>query len=116
MRVQSEIRDGVAILRLQGRFITGSDAELASARDSLQEAGIVNAILDLGAVPYIDSTGLAFFVELHKSLTSGGGQLVLAHANRRVREVLELTKIAGIIPAFDNLAEAEAALRSEVLC
>jgi len=116
MRVQSEIRSGVCLLRLQGRFVTGSDAELVSARNSLLEAGIASAIVDLSGVPYMDSTGLAFVVELHKSLVSRGGQLFLASAGHRVREVLEMTRIAEIVPLFDDLAEAQAALRSEVLC
>ncbi len=116
MRVQSEVLDGVAILRLIGRFVTGSDAELSAAEKSLQEAGISNAILDLSAVPYVDSTGLAFIVELHKSLAAREGQLFLAGAGPRVREVLEMTRIAEIVPMFENVADAEAALDSEVLC
>lgn len=116
MRLESQIRDGVVILRLAGRFVTGSDAEFLSARNCLQKAGIVKAVVDLGAVPYIDSTGLAFVVELYKALQSRGGQLFLASANPRVREVLELTRIAGIVPLFDEAEDAEAALRREVLC
>jgi anti-anti-sigma factor len=116
MRLESQIRDGVCILRLQGRFVTGSDAELLSAQNSLQKIGISNAIVDLSAVPYIDSTGLAFVVELHKSLVSRGGQLFLAYANARVREVLEMTHIGEIVPLFEDVEEAEAALHSEVLC
>lgn len=116
MRLESQIRDGVCVLRLLGRFVTGSDGVLVSARKTLQEAGIANAIVDLQAVPYIDSTGLAFIVELHKSLASRGGQLFLAHANERVYEVLEMTRIREIIPLFNNVEDAEAALRAEVLC
>jgi anti-anti-sigma factor len=116
MRLQSQIRDGVGILRLQGRFVTGSDAELLAARNSLEEAGVVHAVVDLSAVPYVDSTGLAFIVELHKSLVSRGGQLMLADANRRIREVLQMTRIAELIPLFEDVEDAEAALRGEVLC
>jgi anti-anti-sigma factor len=116
MRFQPQIRDGVGVLHPQGRFVTGSDAELVSARNFLEEAGIPNAVVDLSAVPYIDSTGLAFIVELHKSLVSRGGQLFLADANRRVREVLQITRIGEIIPLFDDVEDAEAALRAEVLC
>jgi anti-sigma B factor antagonist/stage II sporulation protein AA (anti-sigma F factor antagonist) len=116
MRLESQIRDGVCILRLQGRFVTGSDATLVSARNSLEEIGIAKAVIDLGAVPYIDSTGLAFVVELHKSLASRGGQLFLADANQRVREVLEMTRIGEIVPLFEDVEDAEAALRGEVLC
>ncbi len=116
MRLESQIRDGVCVLRLQGRFVTGSDAELVSAQNSLEEMGISKAIVDLRAVPYIDSTGLAFIVELHKSLVSRGGQLMLADANQRVREVLEITRIGEVIPLFQDVEDAEAALRGAVLC
>jgi len=116
MRLESQIRDGVCILRLQGRFVTGSDAELVSAQNSLEELGIARAVVDLSAVPYIDSTGLAFVVELHKSLASRGGQLFLANANQRVREVLQMTRIVEIIPLFQDVEDAEEALRGEVLC
>jgi len=116
MRVESQIRDGVFIIRLQGRFVTGSDAEFLSARNSLQEAGIAKTLVDLSRVPYIDSTGLAFVVDLHKWLAGRGGQLVLAGANERVREVLELTRIAGIVPLFDTAEGAECELRGEPVC
>jgi anti-anti-sigma factor len=116
MSFESQIRDGVCVLRLQGRFLTGSDAELVTARDFLREIGISRAVLDLSAVPYLDSTGLAFVVELHKSLAGRGGQLFLADATRRVREVLEMTRIGEIIPLFQDVEDAEAALRREVLC
>ena len=116
MRLESQIRDGVCVLRLQGRFVTGSDAELVSAQNSLEEIGISKAIVDLRAVPYIDSTGLAFIVELHKSLVGRGGQLMLADANQRVREVLEMTRIGEVIPLFQEVEDAEAALRGAVLC
>jgi anti-sigma B factor antagonist len=116
MRLESQVRDGVCILRLQGRFVTGSDATLFSAQNSLLEAGISKAIIDLSEVPYIDSTGLAFVVELHKSLAARGGQLFLAGANERVREVLEMTRIGVIVPLFEDVEDAEAALQGEVLC
>ena len=116
MRLESQIRDGVGILRLQGRFVTGSDAEFVSAQNYLQKNGIIKAVVDLSAVPYIDSTGLAFVVDLHKSLESRGGQLVLADANERVCEVLKMTRIGEIIPLYPDTEDAEAKLRGEVLC
>ena len=116
MRLESQIHDGVAVLHLKGRFVIGSDAEFVAARNHLEELGIAKAVLDLGAVPYIDSTGLAFVVDLHKSLAARGGQLFLADANARVREVLEMTRIGDVIPLFGDVEEAEAALRGEVLC
>jgi len=116
MRLEPQIHDEVCILRLKGRFATGSDAEFVSAQKYLQEAGVAKAVVDFKEVPYIDSTGLAFVVDLHKSLVNRGGQVFLAGANARVREVLRMTRIGEIIPLFDDVEEAEAALRGEVLC
>jgi anti-anti-sigma factor len=116
MLLESQIHEGVWVLRLQGRFATGSDDELASARNLLQENGIGNAVMDLSDVPYLDSTGLGFVVELHKYLASRGGQLFLADANQRVRDVLQMTRISEIVPLFRDVEDAETALRGEVLC
>jgi len=112
MRLEFNIRDGVFVLRLKGRFSTGSNAEVASAKEQLQQPEIANAVVDLGEVPYIDSTGLAFLVELYKVLQGRGGQLVLAGANARVREVLTLTRIGELMPVFDDQKSAIAALQA----
>jgi anti-sigma B factor antagonist len=112
MRLESETRDGVFVLRLKGRFVTGSNAEVASAKNQLHDTGVANAVVDLGDVPYIDSTGLAFLVDLYKMLQGRGGQLALSGANARVLEVLALTRIGDLIPAFDDQESAVAALRA----
>ena len=116
MRLEPQIHNGVCVLRLSGRFATGSDSAFVSARNYLQQAGVVSAVVDFSAVPYIDSTGLAFVVDLHKSLAGRGGQLVLADANARVRQVLKMTRIGEIVPVYDDVEAAENALRGEVLC
>jgi anti-sigma B factor antagonist len=116
MRFETQIHDGVAILRLKGRFVTGSEADLAPAETFLQQNGILNAIVDLSEVPYVDSTGLAFVVELHKALEMRGGQLVLVGPNARVREVLALTRIGEFVPSFADRESAEAAFRPGVMC
>jgi anti-anti-sigma factor len=115
MRFKTEIHDGVLIVHLAGRFVTGSDTELLSMKDHLQGIGIVKVMLDLREVPYIDSTGLAFIVELHKAMKNRGGQVVLANGNARVREVLALTRIDEVVPVCDGEESAEAALRGQEL-
>ena len=116
MRLEYQNRDGICVLRPAGRFVTGSDAELLSARKYLDQNGFARAVIDFSAVPYVDSTGLAFVVELHKSLAARGGQLLLAGANERIREVLEITRFLDIIPLFDDVEEAVACFHSEVAC
>jgi len=115
MRFKTEIREGVAVVRLSGRFVIGSDSDFLCVRKHLEETGTVKAIVDLREVPYIDSTGLAFVVDLHKALKARGGKVMLTNANPRVREVLALTRICEVVPLAADLDSAEAMLRGQEL-
>jgi anti-anti-sigma factor len=116
MRFEWEVREGLFVARPIGRFVTGCEAALESAEAQLEQNGVDRAIVDLSQVPYLDSTGLAFVVELHKLLKNRGGQLALASPNQRVHEVLELTRIGQIVPVYTDMESAETGLRGEVLC
>jgi anti-sigma B factor antagonist len=116
MRFETDLRDGVHVVRLEGRFVTGSERELAQVKQQLQELGATRVVLDFRQVPYVDSTGLAFIVELHKALKQRGGQAVIVQSSPRIQEVLNLTRIADVVPVYDGMERAEAALRAVVLC
>ena len=55
-------------------------------------------VLDLGAVTFIDSRGLALLVYVYRELVDRGGRLVLARVTRRVERVLQ-------VAALDQLFE-----------
>ena len=114
MRIEFDFKDqDVAIMRLQGRFVTGVDiAYLKSKTEELKATGRHRIIVDFSEVPYIDSTGLAFIVSAYTTFSKDGGKLVLARPSARVREVLQLTRLAGIIPCEDDEAKALVAVRS----
>ena len=69
--------------------------------------------MDFGGVDYVDSTGIGFLIGIYTSVTrSPNGQFALANANRRVREVLELTRLAQVIQLFPTEAAALEALNA----
>ena len=114
MVIEFDFQDGVCILRLRGRFATGIDSAYLQAKtDELKTTGCAKAIADFTAVPYIDSTGIGFLVSTYTSLTRAGGKFALAGLSPRVRHILEITRILGVIPAYDDVASAVAALKSE---
>ena len=68
-------------------------------------------VVDFTAVDYVDSTGIGFLIGIYSSVKkSPQGQFALAGANRRVREVLELTRLAQVIQIYPNEAAALEAL------
>lgn len=111
MRIEFELQTDLCILHLKGRFVTGSDADLLRAREALQSIRSRKVVADCRDVPYIDSTGVSFLVALYKDLMNAGGGFALMNVNHRVREVLGITRLDGIIPVFESEAAAISGVR-----
>ncbi len=113
MIVTFDNQDGVCILRLQGRFATGQDTDyLREKTEELKKQGCTRIIADFSDVSYIDSTGIGFLIAIYASISRDGhGKFALAGANRRVREVLTLTKLNTIFSTYETLADAVTALK-----
>jgi anti-anti-sigma factor len=63
-------------------------------------------------VSYIDSTGIGFLIAIYTSvLRERGGKFVIAAPNRRVREVLQLTKLDTILTLYDSVETAVKAMK-----
>jgi anti-anti-sigma factor len=112
MLVEFEFRGDICALRLQGRFATGQDSlYLHTKAEELKNSGYVKILVDFAAVDYVDSTGIGFLIGIYTSVTkSPSGQFALVNTNRRVREVLELTRLAQVIQIYPNEAAAMQAL------
>jgi len=114
MLVEFDNQGDVCVLRLHGRFATGQDsAYLRSKTEEIKSSGCIKVLADFSQVDYIDSTGIGFLIGIYSSvLKAPNGQFVLASLNRRVREVLELTRLANIMSIYPDEATAFRALES----
>lgn len=100
----------VVVLDLNGRITIGE--EVSSLRDTIKEhldAGQKNILLNLAEVSYIDSTGLGQFVGSFATVTSRGGQLKLLNLQKKLQELMQITKL---ITVFDTYTNESAAVRS----
>ena len=114
MLVEFEQRGDICILRLHGRFATGQDsAYLRAKTEEIKNAGYKKVLADFSQVSYIDSTGIGFLIGIYTSiLKNATGRFVLANLNRRVRDVLELTRLANVIPIYPTEDTALGALEA----
>ena len=110
MRIDFVIEGEVAIVKLEGRFTTGSDAELVQAREGLSASGKRRTLVDCSQVTYLDSTALNFLVGLYTTVKNAGGSFALCDLNARMSEVLRITHLDEIIPIYDTFDSAMAAL------
>jgi anti-anti-sigma factor len=115
MLVEFEFRGNICVLRLHGRFATGQDSlYLHTKAEELKGSGYVKILVDFTSVDYVDSTGIGFLIGIYTSVSkSPQGQFVLVNTNRRVRDVLELTRLAQVIQIFPNEAAALEALGAD---
>jgi anti-sigma B factor antagonist len=111
MLVELECHGDICVLRLHGRFATGQDsAYLRGRTEEIKQSGASKVLADFSQVDYIDSTGMGFLIGIYTSVVKmPSGRFVLCNLNRRVREVLELTRLANVMTIYAN---EETALRA----
>src|SRR5512136_2072058 len=94
MRATAREAGGVLVVDLSGRILLGDDsAYLRKMIRSLLDEGRTRIVLNLGDVDYIDSSGIGELVSGYSAVRSRGGELKLLNLNRRVRDLLQLTKL-----------------------
>ena len=99
--------DDVVILDLGGRITMGEGTLIV--RDYIQkllDGGERKFLLNLAEVDYIDSSGLGELVTSFTTVRNQGGELKLLDLTRRVRDLLQITKLLTVFEVFDNEAEA----------
>ncbi len=96
-------------LVLSGR-LTGQDAD--AVRRVIAEVKTGKArryLLDLGGLEFIDSAGIGMLLVVNGEATAAGRPLAMLPGSGQVRTVVELTRIAMIIPAFATVEDYVAA-------
>jgi len=101
--IERQQTEGILILRLKGRLVAGDEAiDFRRLVTEEIERGSTKAILDLGGVDYIDSTGLGHLVIAHSAFEKAGGALKLLNLSKRSAELLILTKLSTVFEMFDD--------------
>lgn len=99
----------VAVLAPNGP-LTGEGGEtLRAAAAPLQKSSLGRLVVDLRAVPFVDSRALETLVDLTDAMSASGRVLKLAGANALIREVLTLTDLDSL---FEHYVDVNAAARS----
>ena len=93
----------VAIVDLAGRITMGEGSGVVrSAIKELLAGGRKNILLNLKDVTYIDSAGLGELVGAFASVNNAAGGIKLLHVQGKVRDLLQITKLYTVFPAYDD--------------
>ena len=103
MEITERIVGGVSILDLRGKLTIDDGAELLKDKsESLIFQGRPHVIMNLEAVPYIDSGGLGQLVACYTTMAKAGGRLTLLNINKRNHDLLSITKLVAVFETFDT--------------
>lgn len=83
-----------------------SAGDLTEAVDRAVAEGQARIVLDLGGVPTMDSTGLGALVTACRTARQAGGDLRIVAPRPAVRELLERTNVARVLPLHATAEEA----------
>jgi len=103
----------VTVIDLEGRITLGEGSNLL--RDLVRERlarGRRKILLNMAAVNYVDSTGLGELVSAYRLIKSEGGELKLLSLNRKVTDLLQITKLYTVFDTHNDEAQALASFHS----
>ena len=107
MQIEERTVGDVLILDVKGRITLGEGDELLKDKvNSLLNQGQKKIVLNLAAVPYIDSAGLGEIVRTYTTVSRQGGNLKLLNLTKRITDLLSITKLLTVFETFDSENEA----------
>ena len=109
IKTSTRLVDGVAIVDLSGRITLG-EASVA-VRDVINDImgkGHKKIVLNLAEVNYVDSSGIGVLVSSLSSVRKQGGELKLVNVTKRIRDLLQITKLYSLFDIKDDEATAVA--------
>lgn len=109
--MKADIRDnGVAVISPKGSLVGGDVLEdLKTTAHGLLAQGTRRLVLDLSGVDLVNSTGLGSLIGLHSSFREQDGTVVLSGADKKIRNLFVITRLASVFPIVDTVDEAIAA-------
>ena len=102
------IDDGV-VLRPVGEIDLSCAAMLRQRLSQVQDGQPARLVIDLSAVPYMDSSGVATLVEAMQIARRTGSKLVLAALQDKVRSIFEIARLDMVFAIVDSVDEASTA-------
>jgi anti-sigma B factor antagonist len=97
----------VTVIDVAGRITLGEGSSvLRDAMRDLVGKSQKKILLNLGEVSYIDSSGIGELVSGFTTVTNSGGALKLLNLNKRVKDLLQITKLYTVFDVHEDEASA----------
>jgi anti-sigma B factor antagonist len=108
-----KVNGGVVVFDLSGRLCAGESLLLLrnTVKQSVDE-GVSKFVINLGGVSYIDSSGLGELMTTYTTVQKLQGIVNLLNPSKRIKDLLQMTKLLTVFNLFDDEARAIESLQS----
>lgn len=112
MEITRSAENGVTILEVRGTITLGESAkQFAERLQETLDSSQGGVVVDLGAIDYVDSTGIGELVGYLQKFSRSGRRLVLLRPHQRILALLKLTRLDTLFPIRQERDEAVAFAR-----
>ena len=114
MNVITTPKDGILKLTLNGRFDTFGAGPVQQVLDGYFNKHPKFIVMDMANVDFISSAGIRVLLITAKEAEARKGVLALVGLRPYCRELIESIHMAGALPQFDTLEQAEDFCRGKI--
>ena len=112
MDITAESYGHAVVLNLKGELSEDSLSVFQrEVHHQLSGKDVVDLVLNLEKVPFVDSLVLEYLLDLQEKLSGKFGQVRLLKADENVRKILEITRLESEFELYDDIAEAVKAVQ-----
>lgn len=104
--IQVDKREAAIVLSPKGDLDMSRSPALRNSLRTAQSDRPKTLVVNLAAVEYMDSSGLATLVEAMKNAKAGSTRLVLCSMNNKVRALFEIARLHHYFTIVDSLDDA----------
>lgn len=98
------------VLPLEGEIDLHVSPRVAASLGAMIDQKPPRLVVDLSAVTYIDSSGLAVLIEGMQNVEAYGGKFILAGLQDNVRPIFEIARLDQVFIIFPHVDAALAAI------
>jgi anti-sigma B factor antagonist len=104
LHIEQRLTTGQCVLRLEGALVMSTTQAF---EDAVRADNTHSLIIDLSAVPFVDSAGIGALVAAYVSSQNRQRNLALVGVNERVRNSLRVAWVEQLFRFFDSVSAAE---------
>ena len=106
LRVDVHDRPSHTLIVATGEIDIGTADQVGNAVSAALSAGHGQVLLDVAAVTFIDSSGLAVLVKAHRQAQTQGASFAVVHPTPQTRKLIQVLGLDQLLLIYDSYEQA----------